>query len=44
MNKILVSTEDRSINIVSPYEGGKVESRFVQRDDDYFIIYLYFIE
>lgn len=40
MNKILFSDIDKSINILSPYVDGIVESRFVQRYDDYFIIYL----
>lgn len=40
LNKIIFSNQDRSFNVISPYENGNVESRFVQRIDDYFIIYL----
>ena len=37
----LVSEEDSSINYVVPSsDGGYFESRFVQRSNDYFIIYL----
>lgn len=40
MNKILLSNLDSSINIVSPFQDGLVEARFVQRTNDYFIVYL----
>lgn len=41
MQQILRSTEDRSINFVTPaVDGGKIEARFVQRLDDTIIVYL----
>ena len=39
-NKILLSKIDKSINVIAPYLNSNIESRFVQRDDDYFIVYL----
>jgi 23S rRNA (adenine2503-C2)-methyltransferase len=41
MQRILVSNIDKSQNIVIPHsEGGFYEARYVQRNDDYFIVYL----
>lgn len=41
MNKILTSTIDKSKNIIIPHSaGGFFEARYVQRTDDYFIVYL----
>lgn len=38
--KTLLSNQDKSANFVIPHFGGELEARFVQRTDDYFIIYV----
>ena len=38
--KTLPSTEDLSVNFLQPTLNGKHETRFVRRQDDYFIVYL----